>query len=106
MKSIPTVIENLEDGPQGLDIVINSPGGAVSAALAIYDTMNFVECDVRTICTGLAASGGALLLAAGTQGKRVAMPNAKIMIHQPLGGAQGAAAGYRMGRDGQQIFQP
>ena len=80
-----------EESGKDIYFYINSPGGSVSAALAIYDTMNFVKPDVATICTGLAASGGALLLAAGTQGKRLAMPNARVMIHQPLGGAQGDA---------------
>ena len=70
---------------------INSPGGSVSAGMAIYDTMQYVKCDVTTICIGLAASMGAFLLAAGTKGKRKALPNAEIMIHQPLGGAQGQA---------------
>jgi ATP-dependent Clp protease protease subunit len=84
---------HLENEDPGKDVYfyINSPGGSVSATLAIYDTMNFVTSDVITVCNGLAASGGALLLAAGTKGKRTAMPNAKIMIHQPLGGAQGDA---------------
>ena len=71
---------------------INSPGGSVSAGMAIYDTMQYVKCDVTTICIGLAASMGAFLLAAGTKGKRKALPNAEIMIHQPLGGAQGQAS--------------
>lgn len=71
---------------------INSPGGSVSAGFAIYDTMNYIKCDVSTICIGLAASMGAFLLSSGTRGKRVALPNSKIMIHQPLGGAQGQAS--------------
>ena len=71
---------------------INSPGGSVTAGLAIYDTMNYIKCDVNTICIGLAASMGAFLLSSGTKGKRVALPNSKIMIHQPLGGAQGQAS--------------
>ena len=71
---------------------INSPGGSVSAGLAIYDTMNYIKCDVSTICIGLAASMGAFLLSSGAKGKRVALPNSKIMIHQPLGGAQGQAS--------------
>ncbi len=70
-------------------IYINSPGGSVSAGLAIYDTMNYIKCDVSTICVGRAASMGAFLLAGGTKGKRFALPNSEIMIHQPLGGAQG-----------------
>lgn len=71
---------------------INSPGGSVSAGFAIYDTMNYIKCDVSTICIGLAASMGAFLLSSGVRGKRVALPNSKIMIHQPLGGAQGQAS--------------
>src|SRR5699024_10267914 len=71
-----------------IQIYINSPGGSVSAGFAIFDTMNYIKCDVSTICVGLAASMGAFLLAAGTKGKRFALPNADIMIHQPLGGAQ------------------
>ncbi|MCI6859670.1 MAG: ATP-dependent Clp endopeptidase proteolytic subunit ClpP [Clostridia bacterium] len=71
---------------------INSPGGNVSAGFAIYDTMNYIKCDVSTICIGLAASMGAFLLSSGARGKRVALPNSKIMIHQPLGGAQGQAS--------------
>ena len=70
-------------------IYINSPGGSVSAGLAIYDTMNYIKCDVSTICVGRAASMGAFLLAGGTKGKRFALPNSEVMIHQPLGGAQG-----------------
>lgn len=73
-------------------IYINSPGGSVSAGLAIYDTMRYIKCDVSTICVGLAASMGAFLLAGGTKGKRFALPNSEIMIHQPLGGAQGQAS--------------
>ncbi len=71
---------------------INSPGGSVSAGMAIYDTMNYIKCDVSTICIGLAASMGAFLLSSGTKGKRFALPNSEIMIHQPLGGAQGQAS--------------
>lgn len=71
---------------------INSPGGSVSAGFAIYDTMNYIKCDVSTICIGLAASMGAFLLSSGARSKRVALPNSKIMIHQPLGGAQGQAS--------------
>ena len=70
---------------------INSPGGSVSAGLAIYDTMQYIKCDVSTICIGMAASMGAFLLAGGTKGKRMALPNSEIMIHQPSGGAQGQA---------------
>ncbi len=73
-------------------IYINSPGGSVSAGLAIYDTMKYIKCDVSTICVGLAASMGAFLLAGGTKGKRFSLPNSEIMIHQPLGGAQGQAS--------------
>ena len=80
-----------EDATKDICLYINSPGGSVSAGMAIYDTMNYVKCDVSTICIGLAASMGALLLAGGTRGKRFALPNAEIMIHQPLGGAQGQA---------------
>ena len=71
---------------------INSPGGSVSAGMAIYDTMNYIKCDVSTICIGLAASMGAFLLSSGTKGKRYALPNSEIMIHQPLGGTQGQAS--------------
>ena len=74
-----------------IQLYINSPGGSVTAGMAIYDTMNFVKCDVSTICMGMAASMGAFLLSGGTKGKRYALPNAEIMIHQPLGGAQGQA---------------
>ena len=74
-----------------LQIYINSPGGSVTAGLAIYDTMQYVKCDVSTICIGMAASMGAFLLAGGTKGKRMALPNAEIMIHQPSGGSQGQA---------------
>lgn len=75
-----------------ISIYINSPGGSVSAGLAIYDTMKYIKCDVSTICIGLAASMGAFLLSSGTKGKRFALPNSEIMIHQPLGGAQGQAS--------------
>lgn len=81
-----------EDSEKDITLYINSPGGAVSAGLAIYDTMHFIPCDVQTICFGTAASMGAFLLSAGTKGKRKSLPNARIMIHQPLGGAQGQAA--------------
>ena len=73
-------------------LYINSPGGSVSAGLAIFDTINFIKCDVSTICVGLAASMGAFLLSAGTKGKRFALPNSEIMIHQPLGGTHGQAS--------------
>ena len=80
-----------EDPDKDIQLYINSPGGSVTAGMAIYDTMQFVKCDVSTICIGMAASMGAFLLAGGAQGKRYALPNAEIMIHQPLGGAQGQA---------------
>lgn len=80
-----------EDPEKDIHLYINSPGGSVTAGMAIYDTMQFVKCDVSTICIGMAASMGAFLLAGGTKGKRFALPNAEIMIHQPLGGAQGQA---------------
>lgn len=81
-----------EDPDKPIYLYINSPGGSVSAGLAIYDTINYIKCDVSTICFGIAASMGALLLSAGTKGMRYALPNAEIMIHQPLGGAQGQAS--------------
>ncbi len=81
-----------KDPEKDISLYINSPGGSVSAGLAIYDTMNFIKCDVTTICVGLAASMGAFLLSSGAKGKRYALPNAKVMIHQPLGGAQGQAS--------------
>mmetsp|Transcript_11033 Transcript_11033/g.16681 ORF Transcript_11033/g.16681 Transcript_11033/m.16681 type:complete len:264 (-) Transcript_11033:179-970(-) len=81
-----------EDPEADITLYINSPGGSVSAGLAIYDTMKFIPCDVQTVCFGMAASMGAFLLGAGTPGKRKSLPNARIMIHQPLGGAQGQAA--------------
>ena len=80
-----------DDPEKDISIYINSPGGVVTAGLAIYDTMQFLKCDITTYCVGQAASMGAVLLAAGTKGKRFALPNARIMIHQPLGGAQGQA---------------
>ncbi len=80
-----------QDPDKDIQFYINSPGGSVSAGLAIYDTMQYIKCDVSTICVGLAASMGAFLLSAGTKGKRIALPNAEIMIHQPLGGYQGQA---------------
>lgn len=80
-----------EDPNKDIQIYINSPGGSVSAGLAIYDTMQFVKCDISTICVGMAASMGAFLLSGGTKGKRYALPNAEIMIHQPSGGARGQA---------------
>jgi ATP-dependent Clp protease, protease subunit len=80
-----------EDPEKDISVYINSPGGVVTAGLAIYDTMQFLKCDITTYCVGQAASMGAVLLAAGAAGKRYALPNARIMIHQPLGGAQGQA---------------
>ncbi len=80
-----------EDPEKDINLYINSPGGVVTAGLAIYDTMQFLKCDITTYCVGQAASMGAVLLAAGAKGKRYALPNARIMIHQPLGGAQGQA---------------
>jgi ATP-dependent Clp protease, protease subunit len=81
-----------EDAAKDINLYINSPGGSVTAGLAIYDTIQFVKCDVTTYCVGQAASMGAVLLAAGTKGKRLALPNARIMIHQPWGGVQGQAS--------------
>ena len=80
-----------EDPGKDIHLYINSPGGSVTAGMAIYDTMNYIKCDVSTICIGMAASMGAFLLAGGAKGKRFALPNAEIMIHQPSGGAQGQA---------------
>ena len=80
-----------EDPEKDIQLYINSPGGSVTAGFAIYDTMQYIKCDVSTICIGMAASMGAFLLSGGTKGKRMALPNAEIMIHQPLGGAQGQA---------------
>ena len=80
-----------ENPDKDIQLYINSPGGSVSAGMAIYDTMQFIKCDVSTICIGLAASMGAFLLAAGAKGKRYSLPNSEIMIHQPLGGARGQA---------------
>ncbi len=85
-----------KDPDKDICLYINSPGGSVSAGLAIYDTMNYIRCDVSTICIGLAASMGAFLLSSGTKGKRYALPNSEIMIHQPLGGAQGQASDIKI----------
>lgn len=85
-----------EDPGKDIHLYINSPGGSVSAGLAIYDTMRYIKCDVSTICLGMAASMGAFLLAGGTKGKRFALPNAEIMIHQPSGGAQGQATDIKI----------
>ena len=81
-----------EDPDKDISFYINSPGGSVSAGLAIYDTMQYIKCDVSTICMGMAASMGAFLLSSGAKGKRYALPNSEIMIHQPLGGTQGQAS--------------
>ena len=88
-----------EDPGKDIHLYINSPGGSVSAGLAIYDTMRYIKCDVSTICLGMAASMGAFLRARGTKGKRFALPNAEIMIHQPSGGAQGQATDIRIVSD-------
>lgn len=85
-----------EDSEKDISIYINSPGGVVTAGLAIMDTMNYIKCDVSTICIGQAASMGAVLLAAGTKGKRIALPNSRVMIHQPLGGAEGQASDIKI----------
>jgi len=85
-----------EDADADISLYINSPGGSVSAGMAIYDTMNFIKCDVSTICMGMAASMGAFLLSSGAKGKRLALPNSEIMIHQPLGGAQGQATDIKI----------
>ncbi|PTX59614.1 ATP-dependent Clp protease protease subunit [Melghirimyces profundicolus] len=81
-----------EDPNKDIQLYINSPGGSISAGFAIYDTMQHVKCDIQTICIGMAASMGAFLLSSGTKGKRFALPNSEVMIHQPLGGAQGQAS--------------
>ena len=88
-----------KDPYKDISIYINSPGCSVTAGLAIYDTMNYVKCDVSTICIGMAASMGAFLLSSGTKGKRFALPNSEIMIHQPLGGAQGQASDIKIQAD-------
>ena len=88
-----------QDPDKDISLYINSPGGSVSAGLAIYDTMNYIKCDVSTICIGMAASMGAFLLSAGAKGKRCALPNAEIMIHQPLGGMQGQASDIKIHAD-------
>ena len=87
------------DPEKDISFYINSPGGSISAGMAIYDTMNYIKCDVSTICIGMAASMGAFLLAAGTKGKRLALPNSEIMIHQPLGGMQGQASDIKIHAD-------
>ncbi len=85
-----------QDPDKDIHLYINSPGGSISAGMAIYDTMQFIKCDVSTICIGMAASMGSFLLAAGTKGKRLALPNSEIMIHQPLGGTQGQASDIKI----------
>lgn len=88
-----------KDPSKDISLYINSPGGSVTAGMAIFDTMNYVKCDVSTICVGLAASMGAFLLAAGAKGKRICLPNSEVMIHQPLGGAQGQASDIKIVAD-------
>ena len=88
-----------QDPDKDISLYINSPGGSVSAGFAIYDTMNFIKCDVSTICMGMAASMGAFLLSAGAKGKRLALPNSEIMIHQPLGGTRGQASDIKIHAD-------
>ena len=88
-----------QDPDKDIAFYINSPGGSVTAGMAIYDTMNYIKCDVSTICIGMAASMGAFLLSSGTKGKRLALPNSEIMIHQPLGGAKGQAADIKIQAD-------
>jgi len=88
-----------QDPDKDISLYINSPGGSVTAGMAIYDTMNFIKCDVSTICIGMAASMGAFLLSAGAKGKRLALPNSEIMIHQPLGGMQGQASDIKIHAD-------
>ncbi len=88
-----------ENPDKDIQLYVNSPGGSVSAGMAIYDTMQFIKCDVATICVGMAASMGAVLLAAGAKGKRMALPNSEIMIHQPLGGMQGQASDIKIHAD-------
>ncbi len=88
-----------KDPTKDICLYINSPGGSVTAGMAIFDTMNYVKCDVSTICVGMAASMGAFLLAAGTKGKRICLPNSEVMIHQPLGGAQGQASDIKIVAD-------
>lgn len=88
-----------EDPNKDISLYINSPGGSVTAGMAIYDTMKYIKCDVSTICIGMAASMGAFLLAGGTKGKRFALPNAEIMIHQPSGGSKGQASDMKIVAD-------
>ena len=88
-----------QDPDKDISLYINSPGGSITSGMAIYDTMNFIKCDVSTICVGMAASMAAFLLSAGAKGKRIALPNSEIMIHQPLGGMQGQATDIRIHAD-------
>ena len=88
-----------QDPDKDISLYINSPGGSVTAGMAIFDTMQYIKCDVSTICIGMAASMGAFLLAAGTKGKRYALPNSEVMIHQPLGGMQGQATDIKIHAD-------
>ena len=88
-----------QDPDKDISLYINSPGGSVTSGMAIYDTMNFIKCDVSTICVGMAASMGAFLLSSGAKGKRLALPNSEIMIHQPLGGMQGQASDIKIHAD-------
>ncbi len=88
-----------QDPDKDVYLYINSPGGSISAGMAIYDTMNYIKCDVSTICVGMAASMGAFLLSSGAKGKRFALPNAEVMIHQPLGGMQGQASDTKIHAD-------
>lgn len=88
-----------EDPEKDICLYINSPGGSITAGMAIYDTMNYIKCDVSTICIGMAASMGAFLLSSGAKGKRLALPNSEIMIHQPLGGMQGQATDIKIHAD-------
>ena len=88
-----------DDPDKDISLYINSPGGSVTAGMAIYDTMQFIKCDVSTICMGIAASMGAFLFAAGAKGKRLVLPNSEVMIHQPLGGAQGQATEIKIAAD-------
>ena len=88
-----------QDPDKDISLYINSPGGSITAGMAIYDTMNYIKCDVSTICVGMAASMGAFLLSSGAKGKRFALPNSEIMIHQPLGGMQGQASDIKIHAD-------
>lgn len=88
-----------QDTDKDISLYINSPGGSISAGMAIYDTINYIKCDVSTICIGMAASMGAFLLSSGTKGKRIALPNSEILIHQPLGGTKGQATDIKIHAD-------